>query len=66
MSDYPELLSIDEVATILGVSPMTCRRLGLEGEITYTLVGKRRKFKFHKRSVDAYLSRNTQRSTYAE
>lgn len=55
----PDLLTIKEVVDRLKVSKSTVRRLGQAGELSYTLVGKRRCWRFFRESVESYIMRNT-------
>lgn len=51
--EWPELLTVKEVAQILRVSTMTVYRLVREGELESTRVG--RCFRIHAESVRQYL-----------
>ena len=52
----PELKTIDEVAPILRIKPVTVRRLVSEGKLPYVKVGKR--YCFTDEHIKAFIVRN--------
>jgi len=57
----PVLLTIDEVAPVLKIRPVTVRRLIASGKLPYIKIGKR--YMFSDKNIESFIARNTHNET---